>query len=42
VTSDTRLAEVITALEAVGLSSLVMGGHAVRYYGNLPARSIPC
>ena len=28
-----RLAQVITALEGVGLPCLVMGGHAVRYYG---------
>jgi hypothetical protein len=33
VTAATRLAEIITALEAVGVSCLVMGGHAVRYYG---------
>jgi hypothetical protein len=33
VNADTRLAEIITALEAVGLSCLVMGGHAARYYG---------
>jgi hypothetical protein len=33
VTSEARLAEIVTALEAVGLSCLVMGGHAVRYYG---------
>ena len=30
---DERLAAVVTALEAVGLSCLVMGGHAVRFYG---------
>jgi hypothetical protein len=30
---DVRLAEVVTALEAVGISCLVMGGHAVRFYG---------
>lgn len=30
---ETRLAEIVTALEAVGLTCLVMGGHAVRYYG---------
>lgn len=30
---ERRLAELITALEAVGLTCLVMGGHAVRYYG---------
>jgi hypothetical protein len=29
----TRLAEIVTALERVGLTVLVMGGHAVRYYG---------
>ncbi len=28
-----RLAEIVTALEQVGLTVLVMGGHAVRYYG---------
>jgi hypothetical protein len=28
-----RLAEIVTALEGVGLTVLVMGGHAVRYYG---------
>ena len=28
-----RLAEVVTALERAGLTSLVMGGHAVRFYG---------
>jgi hypothetical protein len=33
VTPDARLAEVVSALEAVGISCLVMGGHAVRYYG---------
>ena len=30
---DARLAEVVSALEAVGISCLVMGGHAVRFYG---------
>jgi hypothetical protein len=30
---DARLAEVVAALEAVGLNCLVMGGHAVRFYG---------
>jgi hypothetical protein len=33
VNSEARLAEIITALEAVGLNALVMGGHAVRFYG---------
>jgi hypothetical protein len=33
VTPDEKLAEVVTALEGVGIRSLVMGGHAVRYYG---------
>jgi hypothetical protein len=33
VTSAPRLAAIVTALEGVGLSCLVMGGHAVRYYG---------
>jgi len=28
-----RLAEIISALEQVGLTVLVLGGHAVRYYG---------
>ena len=32
-TSDTRLADVVAELETVGISCLVMGGHAVRYYG---------
>lgn len=31
--SEARLAEIITALEAVGLTCLIMGGHAVRFYG---------
>jgi hypothetical protein len=31
--SDVRLAEVVSALEGVGISCLVMGGHAVRFYG---------
>ncbi len=30
---EERLAHVVTALEAVGVSCLVMGGHAVRFYG---------
>jgi hypothetical protein len=30
---DVRLAEVVSALETVGVSCLVMGGHAVRFYG---------
>jgi hypothetical protein len=33
VNPETRLAEIIMALEAVGLTCLVMGGHAARYYG---------
>jgi hypothetical protein len=33
VSPDTRLAEIVTALDGVGLTCLVMGGHAVRYYG---------
>jgi hypothetical protein len=33
VTSEERLAWIVSALERVGLSCLVMGGHAVRYYG---------
>ena len=28
-----RLAEIVTALKQVGLTVLVMGGHAVRFYG---------
>lgn len=32
-TADERLAEIVTALESVGLTYLVMGGHAVRFYG---------
>ncbi len=32
-TPDVRLAEVYSQLEAVGISCLVMGGHAVRFYG---------
>ncbi len=31
--SEQRLAAIVLALESVGLSCLVMGGHAVRYYG---------
>lgn len=30
---DEKLAAVVTALEGVGIRCLVMGGHAVRYYG---------
>ena len=30
---DVRLAEVVSALEVAGVSCLVMGGHAVRFYG---------
>jgi hypothetical protein len=30
---DARLADIVAALEAVGLNCLVMGGHAVRFYG---------
>jgi hypothetical protein len=30
---DERLAAIGAALESVGLSCLVLGGHAVRYYG---------
>jgi hypothetical protein len=30
---EERLAALVSALQSVGLSSLVMGGHAVRYYG---------
>ena len=31
--SDVRVAEVVSALQAVGISCLIMGGHAVRFYG---------
>ena len=31
--ADERLASIVTALESVGLHYLVMGGHAVRFYG---------
>lgn len=30
---DERLASIVAALESVGLTHLVMGGHAVRFYG---------
>jgi hypothetical protein len=33
VTPEARLAEVVSALEGAGVSCLVMGGHAVRFYG---------
>jgi hypothetical protein len=33
VTGEERLAEVVTALDAVGVTCLVMGGHAVRFHG---------
>ena len=33
VTPDSRLAAIVAAMERVGLTCLVMGGHAVRYYG---------
>ena len=32
-TDELRLARIVTDLESVGLTCLVMGGHAVRYYG---------
>ncbi len=32
-TGDGRLAEIVTDLEGVCIVCLVMGGHAVRYYG---------
>jgi hypothetical protein len=35
VTPEARLADVLAALEGAALSCLVMGGHAVRYYGLL-------
>lgn len=31
--AEERLAQVVSALEEVGITYLVMGGHAVRYYG---------
>lgn len=31
--SEVRLAEIVLGLQAVGLTCLVMGGHAARYYG---------
>ncbi|MDB5304451.1 MAG: hypothetical protein JWM97_2000 [Phycisphaerales bacterium] len=31
--SEERLAQISRALQDAGLTSLVMGGHAVRYYG---------
>jgi hypothetical protein len=33
VNAEQRLAEIVTALEEAGLSCLVLGGHAARYYG---------
>jgi hypothetical protein len=33
VNPETRLAEIVAALEDAGVACLVMGGHAVRYYG---------
>jgi hypothetical protein len=33
VTPDAPLAELVAELEGAGISCLVMGGHAVRYYG---------
>jgi hypothetical protein len=33
VNPEHRLAEIVSGLEALGVSCLVMGGHAVRYYG---------
>jgi hypothetical protein len=33
VTREARLAEIVAALETVSLTCLIMGGHAVRYYG---------
>lgn len=32
-TPEARLGEIVTALESVGLTCVVMGGHAVRFYG---------
>lgn len=34
-TPDERLAMVVSTLESIGVSTLVMGGHAVRFYGLL-------
>jgi hypothetical protein len=33
VNTDARLAEIVAALEGEGIRCLVMGGHAVRFYG---------
>jgi hypothetical protein len=33
VNPEARLATIVAALESVGLSSLILGGHAVRFYG---------
>jgi hypothetical protein len=33
VSPEERLASIVSALESVGISGLVMGGHAVRHYG---------
>jgi hypothetical protein len=33
VNPEVRLAEIVTAIEATGIPCLVLGGHAVRYYG---------
>jgi hypothetical protein len=33
VTPEERLVQIVTGLEVVGLSCLVMSDHAVRYYG---------
>jgi hypothetical protein len=33
VSPEVRLAEIVAALQGAGLACLVMGGHAVRYYG---------
>ena len=30
---ESRLAEIVSALEGAGIPCLVMGGHAVRFYG---------
>ena len=32
---EVRLANIVTALEQAGIACLVMGGHAVRFYGLL-------
>jgi len=38
---DARLAEVFSELKPVGVDCLVMGGHAVRFYGLFRHTGIP-